>query len=84
MIINLLLLMLILIIIIIITILLLLILLLLLLFILLFYYIKYLQNLLIKSLNVNDEITIFIIILNLYYNEKIIYKLFIMLLLSRN
>ena len=27
-----------------------------------------------KLLNVNDEVTIFIIILNLYYNEKIIYK----------
>ena len=38
---------------------------------LLFYYIKYLQNVLTKLLNVNDEITIFIIILNLCYNEKI-------------
>ena len=28
-----------------------------------------------KSLNVNDEIAIFIIILNLYYNEKIIYEI---------
>ena len=37
-----------------------------------------------KLLNVNDKITIFIIILNLYYNEKIIYKLIIMLSLSYN
>ena len=49
--------------------------LLLLILILLFYYIKYLQNVLIKLLNANDEIAIFIIILNLYYNEKIIYKI---------
>ena len=49
--------------------------LLLLILMLLFYYIKYLQNVLIKLLNVNDEITIFIIILNLYYNEKIIYEI---------
>ena len=49
--------------------------LLLLIFILLFYYIKYLQNILTKSLNANDEITIFMIILNLYYNEKIIYEI---------
>ena len=28
-----------------------------------------------KSSNANDEITIFIIILNLYYNEKIIYEI---------
>ena len=49
--------------------------LLLLMLMLLFYYIKYLQNVLIKLSNVNDEITIFIIILNLYYNEKIIYEI---------
>ena len=49
--------------------------LLLLMLILLFYYIKYLQNMLIKSLNANDEIAIFIIILNLCYNEKIIYEI---------
>ena len=46
--------------------------LLLLILMLLFYYIKYLQNVLMKSSNVNDEIAIFIIILNLYYDEKII------------
>ena len=46
--------------------------LLLLILILLFYYIKYLQNVLTKSLNANNEIAIFIIILNLCYNEKII------------
>ena len=28
-----------------------------------------------KSLNVNDEVAIFIIILNLCYNEKIIYEI---------
>ena len=39
---------------------------------------------LIKVLNVNDKIAIFIIILNLYYNEKIIYNLIIILLLSYN
>ena len=39
---------------------------------LLFYYIKCLQNMLIKLLNANNEITIFIIILNLYYNKKVI------------
>ena len=39
-------------------------------------------NLLIKSLNANNEIAIFIIILNLYYNKKIIYKLIIILSLS--
>ena len=49
--------------------------LLLLILMLLFYYIKYLQNVLMKSLIANDEITIFIIILNLYYNEKIIYEI---------
>ena len=49
--------------------------LLLLILMLLFYYIKYLQNVLMKSLNVNDEIAIFIIILNLYYDEKIIYEI---------
>ena len=42
---------------------------------LLFYYIKYLQNVLTKSLNANDEAAIFIIILNLCYNEKIIYEI---------
>ena len=30
---------------------------------------------LINLLNVYDEVAIFIIILNLYYNEKIIYKI---------
>ena len=49
--------------------------LLLLILMLLFYYIKYLQNVLMKSLIANDEITIFMIILNLYYNEKIIYEI---------
>ena len=28
-----------------------------------------------KSLNVNNEVTMFIIILNLYYNEEIIYEI---------
>ena len=42
---------------------------------LLFYYIKYIQNILTKSLNANGEVTIFIIILNLCYNEKIIYEI---------
>ena len=49
--------------------------LLLLMLILLFYYIKYLQNVLTKLLNVNNEVAIFIIILNLYYNKKIIYEI---------
>ena len=49
--------------------------LLLLMLILLFYYIKYLQNVLTKLLNVNNEVAIFIIILNLYYNEKTIYEI---------
>ena len=40
---------------------------------------KCLRNVLTKSLNANDEIAIFTIILNLYYNEKIIYKLIIIL-----
>ena len=41
-------------------------------------------NVLTKSLNANDEITTLIIILNFYYNEKIIYKLIIMLSLLYN
>ena len=49
--------------------------LLLLILMLLFYYIKYLQNVLTKSLNANNEVAIFIIILNLCYNEKIIYEI---------
>ena len=43
--------------------------------ILLFYYIKYLQNVLMKSLNANNKIVICIIILNLCYNEEIIYEI---------
>ena len=42
---------------------------------LLFCYIKCLQNVLMKSLNVSGEVAIFIIILNLCYNEKIIYEI---------
>ena len=49
--------------------------LLLLILMLLFYYIKYLQNVLMKSLNANDEVAIFIINLNLCYNKEIIYKI---------
>ena len=49
--------------------------LLLLILMLLFCYIKCLQNVLMKSLNVSDEVAIFIIILNLCYNEKIIYEI---------
>ena len=49
--------------------------LLLLILMLLFYYIKCLQNVLMKSLNANNEIAIFTIILNLCYNKKIIYKI---------
>ena len=48
--------------------------LLLLILMLLFYYIKYLQNVLMKLLNVNSEIATFIIILNLCYNKKNIYE----------
>ena len=42
---------------------------------LLFYYIKCLQIVLMKLLNANDEVAIFIIILNLCYNKKIIYEI---------
>ena len=49
--------------------------LLLLMLMLLYYYIKCLRNVLTKSLNANDEIAIFIIILNLCYNKKIIYEI---------
>ena len=41
----------------------------------LFYYIKYLLNVLMKSLNAINEVAIFIIILNLCYSEKIIYEI---------
>ena len=41
-------------------------------------------KLLIKLLNADNEITIFIIILSFYYNEKIIYKLNIILSLLYN